>query len=296
MKPVIALLFLAVNHQPTYALEFDASVRAQEKRIIERDLDDLCRLNYNLDKSGTVYREFKYLFGRFGIEEPTCRQLKLWLEERIGVITRHLSDIPRSSAHWQPRFFPILIDHFLMQDHFYLKSQESQKKTIAALNLSTGAIQIRATVPHIPHDSPIYFLHTSEDGERSLIPAATKKSVVYLTDDFFIPHEGFDESSIINSITRIGILFHEARHSDALGADGGYRPIMEHVACPNGSFACDATFDKSHGIQFTLLAFAFYNCHSCGPRERYGFRLLANRRLARILSIPPEVRASLEKL
>ena len=70
-------------------------------------------------------------------------------------------------------------------------------------------------------------------------------------------------------LRRLGLLFHEARHSDGNGSDAGY----PHVTCPSGhssasKLACDATPTGAYMIQSRFLQAAAEGCTECSASEK----------------------------
>ena len=260
MKRILASLLVVFGCRSA-ALEFDASVSPEERRIINKDLENLCRLNYDLDDE-----DINYFFGIFGIETLSCDRLKRWLGERIGIITRHLSDLPYSVDHWRPRFFPEAIDYYFTGAYRKLLEREAQGgSSLGAFNLGTLVTEIRSTLSLSEY--PAYFMRISDNAERSLVPLRTRQSIIYLMDRFFHPQLGSaDTSSIADSMLRLSLLFHEARHSDGFNEE---QSRFDHILCADGRRVCDDFFDEANGIHFTFLYFASLACDGCTDYERY---------------------------
>ena len=259
-------------------IRFDMSVSDSERLVINRDFANLCRLNYRFDGDyPAAYADLRRLFDLFGIGEPSCGRLKRWLEERIGIITRHLDYASPDPDEWRPRYFPIHMDILIMRS--YLRSLTSRQGTlrhINAFNLSPIVAEIKDEDPNFSESDDIAFLYIPEAGEYSFEPASSRRGIIFLRRAFFTPGHGLHHFSIAGSLLRLGLLFHEARHSDdAPDQNGVFRPKLFHVPCEDGRTACDVNIGGSHGIRFAFLAFASYACDTCTEGEKEILRLEA---------------------
>ena len=78
--------------------------------------------------------------------------------------------------------------------------------------------------------------------------------------------------SLAQSIIRLGILLHEARHSDGNGPSLGF----EHVKCPNmddGRSNCDYSNNGPYTVEALFLKMALENCSECSVFEREAITL-----------------------
>lgn len=87
-------------------------------------------------------------------------------------------------------------------------------------------------------------------------------------------YEGFlinkeNPASPANSISRLGTLFHEARHSDGNGKSTGF----VHTKCPaghsyEGHFACEVSSNGSYSVGALSERHMTKNCASCSTEEK----------------------------
>ena len=128
------------------------------------------------------------------------------------------------------------------------------------------------------------FKYVRDDGEAILLPMHIPRTgIILIRNEFFIDHEESpnpDTNSMVNSLIRLGSLFHEARHSD------GDRFNFLHVPCNENDlfpFDCDDTVNGSKGVEFLFYSYAANICGDdyCSEQDRefllaFGRSMLAN--------------------
>lgn len=97
--------------------------------------------------------------------------------------------------------------------------------------------------------------------------------------------EAFDEA---NRIFRLGVLFHEARHSDGSGRSAAFL----HAICPAGHMlegraACDLAPNGPYGLEADLLSLYISRCASCTEAQLEMLRLQALDDRNRVLESVP---------
>ena len=73
-----------------------------------------------------------------------------------------------------------------------------------------------------------------------------------------------DKNSLVNSLDRMAILFHEAKHSEGVGPNAGHL----HISCPQGHdyegfYACDKNSQGAYGVGAQMLLEFIRNCDQC---------------------------------
>ena len=91
-------------------------------------------------------------------------------------------------------------------------------------------------------------------------------------------------NSFANSVWRLGIFFHEARHSDG----NGISLTFPHAVCPPGTVyagfnACDRNLNGPYTIGATFLKKSVDNCSKCSSREKEALRNVYADSLSRVL-------------
>lgn len=94
--------------------------------------------------------------------------------------------------------------------------------------------------------------------------------------------------AVSNSISRLGTLFHEARHSDGNGKSTGFL----HFTCPAGHAyatfaACEASANGSYTIGGLSERHMLANCSSCNKQEQNALAAKVVDSFSRILNISP---------
>ena len=266
-------------------IQLDATLTPEQQETIRGDLDNLCRLDYDFENE-EVRGQLMPLFALFGIEELSCEALTNWLEERIGVITGHLSYIPPRHlwAQWRAKFIPMTFDAYTVQQFFGIsenlrENPDPNNRLPAIFNLGpTMTIWTHQSPQHFVPWQPSFFLFDTDDGMEIPVEVTQRRGLLFVTETFFEPLSRVEigESSIVKSLLRLGILFHEARHNDAYQPNGTFITTFNHTTCPNGTNNCDNSWDRSYGIQYAFLLFAAEACDQCDQQEIDALRAMAN--------------------
>lgn len=124
------------------------------------------------------------------------------------------------------------------------------------------------------------FIFDSNNHEEKIIPYAPRVGLVQIGDFLFSPRFSIDRlnlNSPVNSIQRLSVLLHEARHSDGKGEYLGFR----HVKCPEGhdyegKAVCDIPMNGAYNIAATFIVEALAQCETdCSPAKKQRLKLLA---------------------
>ena len=284
-------LVLVLGVPNSKAIVFDKSVPLAHQRTVEDDLENLCRqIDYNLEteKARAAREVVKRMFE---IEEVNCIQLRDWLEERIKLIVyfttleelnariifqrsnklKELSLFGRIGKKFSGFMGRLTINYI-----FNFKAQSANLGKII-YNISQLPEERERYVDPF-QDSDNYFRYRGANGDEGLIPVVTPGVGIILLMKNFFYHRSFPNpatvNSVANSILRISLLIHEARHGDGHGDNATF----SHVSCFGGSdqsalkfFArgnCDNVLNGAFGLQAAFLDYAILACHSCSEREK----------------------------
>lgn len=104
-----------------------------------------------------------------------------------------------------------------------------------------------------------------------------------------------DESAMANSLGRMAVFFHEARHSDGNGKSLGFF----HAVCPSGhdfqgSYACDRNLNGPYSIGAQMMKEFIKNCDECSVSEKEQMRLRYLDSINRVLDKTPVVRENVD--
>ena len=82
-----------------------------------------------------------------------------------------------------------------------------------------------------------------------------------------------DMDSLGNSLLRLSVLFHEARHSDG----NGQYAAFPHATCASGDYqglaACEENLNGPYAVQAILLRYFYSGCTNCTDTEKQGLLL-----------------------
>ena len=289
---IVFLFFILVLGVPnSKAIVFDRSLPLAYQRIIENDLENLCRqIDYNLEtEEARAARETITRF--FEIEEVDCVQLRDWLEERIKLIVyfttleelnariifqrgnklKELSLLDRIGKKFSGFMNNLEIK--------YVLNFRGQAANLGKTLYNTSQLpEERARYVDPFQDSDNYFRYMGANGEEGLLPLTTPRVGIILVMENFFSYRTFPDPttaySVANGILRISILVHEARHSDGRGDNATF----SHVSCSDGSEQstlkflvgrnCDNALNGSYGLQAAFLDYAILACHSCNAGEK----------------------------
>ena len=269
---LVTLLAVAGLAPNLHAFDFDRSMNLNEQLTIERDLINLCRLNYSLPfaEKGSFERRLSELTG---IREINCRELQAFLRERIQVITKDIADdsifLTTEEVDRATQFtvFWELIPAILVDERSQLP-----RSSLVAHSLGTS-LYIKLKSPnktrHLPpelaaQDLDFSFHYTTPQGESKTTPIQARQNIIQVGDAFFhsplIPNPD-NQVAIANSIYRIGVLLHEIKHStDELR--------FQHVPC--GALLCDSTPDGPYTLETLFFHYAWNLCalsNQCSAEE-----------------------------
>jgi len=113
-----------------------------------------------------------------------------------------------------------------------------------------------------------------------------------------LPSNSNDYISFGNSLRRLAVYFHEARHSDGNGKSLGFL----HAPCPDekgalaGHYACDRNQNGPYTIEGTFLRSALDNCKDCSRREKEALRNIYADKFNRVVTAGTVTGAAAQRL
>ncbi len=105
-----------------------------------------------------------------------------------------------------------------------------------------------------------------------------------------------NDAALSNSLGRMAVFFHEARHSDGRGQSLGFF----HAVCPTdhdfaGSHACDRNLNGPYSIGAQMMKEFIKNCHECNAAEKEQMRLRYLDSMNRVLVDTPQIIAGVDE-
>ena len=261
--------------QNLQAFDFDRSLSSNERLIIEDDLNNLCRLDYNLPFAGKQALE-QHLRRLMGIQEVNCQQLQAFLRDHIQVITKGIADdsifLDSGGADSATQ---ILANEAIAKIVGQERSRTINSDSIA--NSLGTALYIKMKSPrkinYLPPqlaaqdlDFSFRYLTPEPQAESKTLPITPHQSIIMVGDSFFLSatHPNPEnQNSVSNSIYRISVLLHEARHP----TDQIY---FVHTPCRGGALVCDNAPDGPYTIESVFAYYAWNLCalsNQCSAQE-----------------------------
>ena len=265
------------------AAEFDYPLGFEGRDLIEKDLENLCSLNFDKKLDGKEEME-DIIKEMFGIEEVNCTELRRFLEERIQVIhgklgSENIAVFDRTTrtmsreSNWGGRFAAVMDS--LMETY--------QRRKQGVFGIHTGGnlymifhhpltkLKLYLSRPTILPRYDFYYEYISENGKkRSLQLAKPFPGIIEVGERFFMSSKHPNQQKIddiSNSLFRVAMLVHEARH-----IKNG--KIFNHVACDNLEMerrfpgSCDNSIDGPNGLEGVFLSYTMRICDDCGKTEK----------------------------
>ena len=251
MKTMSFLLGLSLNLTVWASFLFDASLSPLERRIIERDLENICSLDFTVPTDERFRRIFQ-------MEDASCEGLTAWAKERV----RYLMKAPRGrlilgeNDHLEEK--DILFRLERMETVFFVSPIAD---ILYAANLG-GELTEYSNLGQNLDVSLLFVEHDYLSHLRTLL-LPVGKGDVGLMDSFFLwqHHPNPDTpDSLANSIFRFSLLLHEARHRNRSG----------HIPCrydPQDK-RCDNGADGPFGTEASFLSWAIQACGPCSDDEK----------------------------
>ncbi|RYZ90991.1 MAG: hypothetical protein EOP04_02075 [Proteobacteria bacterium] len=241
------------KNQLAELIQFSSSVKESEKKIILADLEYFDALGFELDEHRSID-----LSKTLGNEIKSASALRLWLHQRlsyiVGLDLDNLSIGMVSSRQRKILWGPlkpyygeasdnVLASNLSAEIYGFFKTQSEISSRFDYLKLKIDDEEIAVTTPRIGimRIGPGFF-------DKNLLPSPIANSTA-------------------NTIMRISVLFHEARHSD--GNSAAKSSGMPHVVCPmtsnvaselRGTAACDRSSNGAYAVGAEVLKVLIAQC------------------------------------
>lgn len=163
------------------------------------------------------------------------------------------------------------------------KSKEN-KPVVVMSNLG-GAVYLMGKQANV-------LLGVNFDGEKVMLTSA-RVGLLQVGEGLFLPRFLLnpDVNAPANSISRLGTLFHEARHSDGNGKSNSFT----HDICPpnhpyKGAAACEFSVNGSYTVGGLSEKHMLMNCTKCSEKEIGALTAKVADSLNRILKLTPDAK------
>lgn len=252
------------NGTPTTQVRIDSSVPSDQRQYLTNDFQNVEILNISHPPSGN---DACYL----GLTDFTGSSLSLWLRQRVKVIVGEDFDyVSNANGTSLSSFQPVLA------------SENLSASNIVTLMFNLGSHLYRTG----KKNNTVYSLAV---GSQSITVKSPRSGIIQIGEGLFSSTRisGKSYNSVGSSLLRIGVLFHEARHSDGNGTNAGF----PHAQCTSGTYAgrssCENNLNGPYNIEAILLTSFYNSCGaSCDSTEKQALQLAIADSKSRLLSNP----------
>lgn len=234
-------------------LNFDSTVPADQQSLIKQDLARLGTLSLeeNKEDSCTV-----------GIATFSGTNLVQYLKTRVRYVVGESYDYKKPTVSSQP---------------------SGGTTVYAALGENTRAESNVVTVM-TNIGAALYLAAKKESALATLTIASTavpiyspRDGVIQIGAGMFVANNvpSSAKDALVNSLLRLSVFLHEARHSDGHGDHTAFG----HIKCTEGTYAGEAACERfangPYSVQGTMVAKLYDACTNCTMTERMGMMRLA---------------------
>jgi hypothetical protein len=271
--------YAIASHSPIDGIEFDATIPDDQYDLMSRDLQTLNSLKLTQPDSK--------LTQIMGIQDATTKSLLNWLTDRVHYVVSEEFD-PYSSTVSTQKFnhFPhpneLPEESLISYPELELKAvQASEARVVTTMSNLSGSLYASSKRTHLIRTISI-------PGLDNVTITSPRTGIIKIGQGLFsksIAGLGSEPSQSKARVAhQLGVLFHEARHSDGHGKSLGFY----HVKCPPehhfaGQAACDRSLNGPYSVQAHLLNSLALSCTDCSKRELEMIRMLAADSMSRVV-------------
>lgn len=241
---------------------FASDLPARQKQTVLSDLNVLNQLQFS-DQQGKASRVF-------GVP-LNSENLKQWLSERSRYIVSETFNYSASVKVVTPNFIYPNAD--LLP---YREVTPKQKNNDDSQKIVTVMTNMGAHI-YVQGKKAKNLLSADIAGIGPVTITSPRTGIFKVGEGLFVPlikEDSNDYVSFGNSLRRLAVYFHEARHSDGNGKSLGFL----HAPCPaskgvlEGFYACDRNQNGPYTIEGSFLRSAVDSCRNCNRREKEALR------------------------
>lgn len=242
MKNISVITLSVLFSLNSWAIEFSDKIATEQVQALQTDMSYLN--SYVVENS----RSSESLYYLLDLDKQT-NSLEAWLTQRVKYIVEEDFDVKYEAP--------------------------SANSTITMTNIG-AYYNFRALNENLDFS----FAFQSHDHTEIIIPNSPRVGIIQIGKNLFSQRFQIDKLNLnapVNSIQRLSVLFHEARHSDGQGEYLGFR----HVVCPTGHdyegrMACDEAINASYNIAANIIIELLKNCSTeCSPSKKQMLKLMA---------------------
>ncbi len=275
--PIILLASL-VSSAANSSIFFATDIPEEQRRLMEADLETLTRVS--LDRSDEKLKDL------FRIPEISNDALQEWLESRVKYVVAkdfyvwdHLYKSPTEVIYPPIKLGVPLVKYLPPIPNTSTRSIMAMMKNVGGGIYSSGRSVNHAYLVSIP------------GLEKKVSVVSPRVGIVQVGEGLFAVRpktSSLPVGSVVFSYYRMGILFHEARHSDG----NGESLLFSHSSCPpghdyEGHFACDFNLNGPYTIGAQFFKNLLTACRDCSKIEKSVLKVLVLDAASRIIRVAP---------
>ncbi len=234
-------------------IPLDTTVPTDQQEIIKKDLALLGTLNLSANEKDSC---------TVGIKDFTGTSLVQWLKTRVRYIIGETFDYKNPKVVAQRDNSNPYVYSAMATNPSNLSEVVTVMTNIGSLLYLVGkqkSVAYQVTINNIP-----ITVQSPRDG------------IIQIGKGMFSANQvpGSSRTSFVNSLLRLAVIMHEARHSDGHGNHAAF----PHMTCDSGDYkgnaACEDNTNGPYAVQATMTRKFLEACTSCTSGEREGLLLL----------------------
>lgn len=255
-----ALSLLGCQKNPTrgfstkVGIVLDGSVPEDQRDLIDLDLSNLSRLN--LSASSTDLQVL-------GVRSFSGSDLLSWYRTRVSFMVGESFDYAEQasivgSLSYRPQLFSTT----------QLGNELLDQNSLTTIMVNIGSALYR----YGKLNSEIL---TLDVGGQTIYIKSPRVGVIQIAEGLFTSWSvrGTDRDTLANSLIRLSVYFHEARHSDG----NGDNVTFPHAKCPDwhdyaGNYSCDSAANGPYVVDSIMLRNLRTACAGCSNAELQTFK------------------------
>ncbi|MFL5812842.1 MAG: hypothetical protein ACJ763_04645 [Bdellovibrionia bacterium] len=266
-------------HAPVLGIEFDATIPSDQYDLMSRDLEALQKLDLTHPDSK--------LTQVMGVQDTSTQSLMKWLTDRIHtVVSEDFSPESQTVSNRKFSQFPYPNEFSVEGTITYseaeaIEPQRPEVHSVTTMSNLGSTLYARSKRAHLIRTISI-------PGLGNVTITSPRVGILKIGQGLFNKYiaglgnePGQSQARVAH---QLGILFHEARHSDGHGKSLAF----SHVICPPehhfaGAAACDRSLNGPYTVQAHFLNSLARSCTDCSKRELEMIRMLSADAMSRVV-------------
>jgi len=279
---ILSMVFMPQVQGGAEQIFLSKNIDKHQRKTLSRDLDQLKSMRFGAAADPLTLKVM-------GLEDVNTSSLLDWLSDRVSVVIEDV-DVDKLNLKAK-RFF-----------NYPRNAEPTIEKPLVAP--STGGVSKGVTVMS-NIGTGLYFAGKSSQqlftlkvksgflSSKSFDIKSPRTGVIQIGEGLFLKKYLMNKENELapaNSLGRMAVFFHEARHSDGNGESLGFF----HAVCPTdhdfaGVHACDRNLNGPYTVGAQIIKEFINNCDQCSVSEKEQMRLRYIDSLNRVLKTTPVI-------